>query len=141
MDERERIISTFVKHFVLKEKRERSLMELLNADKRGKFTNRLNHKWDTVLNMKYLKKIEKAQDNSSDITSLLNFSKNEICYVISNYNEFDDKFLPFDKVFEAVYSRGLATLLINKTAQTIFLDTEQEQGPADRFIGHRAEHT
>lgn len=137
MFDKETIIKTFIKNFIQKDKVDRCLLELTNSKKRNKFVDRLNHKWDTVLNMKYLAQIDKSKDNANDIQKLLNFKDNDICYVISNYSNYDDKLLPFKEVFNEVYSRGLGTILINKTADTLFLDTEQERGPADRFIGKR----
>ncbi|MBI3136498.1 MAG: hypothetical protein HYZ14_17620 [Bacteroidetes bacterium] len=137
MTDKETILKTFVDNFVLKDKRERCFLELINPKKRNKFIDRLNHKWDTVLNMNYLVQIDKTKDNINDIQNLLNFKDSDICYVISNYSDYDDKYLPFNAVFNEIYSRGLGSILINKTADTLFLDTEQELGGADRFIGKR----
>ena len=137
MTDKEIIIKSFVDNFVLKDKRERCYAELTNPKKRNKFTDRLNHKWDTILNMKYLVQIDKTKDNTLDIQKLLNFKDNDICYAISNYGDYDGKLLPFKEVFNEVYSRGFGTILINKTADTLFLDTEQERGGTDRFIGKR----
>lgn len=137
MTDSEAIIKTFVENFVLRDKKKSSYLELTNPKKRNKFIDRLNHKWNTVLNMKYLVQIDKSEDTANDIQKLLNVKDNDICYVISNYGDYDDKFLPFKEVFKEVYSRGFGTILINKTADTIFLDTEQVLGAADRFIGIR----
>lgn len=133
MTDSEAIIKTFIESFVLKEKRERCYLELTNSKKRNKFMDRLNHKWDTVLNMKYLVQIDTSEDTANDIQKLLNFKDNDICY----YGNYDGKFLPFKEVFNEVYSRGFGTILINKTADTIFLDTEQVHGAVNRFIGKR----
>ena len=137
MTESEAIIKTFVENFVLKDKRETCYLELINTKKRNKFVNKLNHKWDTVLDVKYLVQIHKSEDIANEIQKLLNFKDSDICYVISNYGDYDDKFLPFKEVFNAVYSRGLGTILMNKTSDTIFFDTEQVRGAANRFIGKR----
>ncbi len=135
MLDKETVIRTFIKNFILKEKAERSFLELTNPKKRCKFTNRLNHNWDSVLNMKLFFQIDKPQDNVEDIQKLLGFKDQDICYVISNYNEVDGEFLPFKEVFDTIYSRGFATIVVNLTADTLFLDTEQQRGPADRFVG------
>ncbi len=137
MFDKETIIDTFIKNFIQKDKVDRCFLELTNSKKRNKFVDRLNHKWGTVLNMKYLAQIDKSKDNAIEIQKLLNLKDNDICYVISNYSDFDDKLLPFKEVFNNIYSKGFATILINKTADTLFLDTEQERGSADRFIGKR----
>lgn len=135
MTDKEIILKKFIDHFILKDKRERSFFELTHPKKRNKFTDRLNHNWDAVLNMKHLTKIEKQFDDAASIQRLLKFEDTELCYVISNYSGFDDRIMPFGEVFPEIYSYGFATILINLPADTLFLDTEQEQGPADRFIG------
>jgi hypothetical protein len=85
--------------------------------------------------MKHFILIRKSEDNYSNIQGFLNFKDDDLCYVISNYGDYDDKIFPFEKVFSEVYARGLGTILVNKSADTLFLDTEQEKGSADRFIG------
>ena len=129
------IIKTFLTNFIIKDKRERCYLELTNPKKRTNFTDRLNHKWDTVLNMKYLVQVDKQFDYADRIQQLLKFKDEHLCYVISNYTEFDDKLIPFKDVFGQVYSRGFATILLNTSADKLFLDTEQEQGNSFRFIG------
>ena len=135
MIDREDMITKFIKNFVRKNRQERSFFELMNPKKRSKFYERLNHCWSDLLNMELLKQIDKDNDTQIKIPKLLGFKDDELCYSISNYRDYDDKFIPFYEVFTAVYSRGFATLLINTSADTLFLDTEQEQGPAPRFIG------
>jgi hypothetical protein len=135
MSDNESIIKIFVSNFVLKDKRERSYFELINFTKRNKFTDRLNHNWDSVLNMKFLTKISKDLDSAEAIQKLLNFKDEDMCYVISNYDEFDDQLIPFNEIFHKIYRRGLASILINTSANILFLDTEQVQGSANRFIG------
>lgn len=134
--DKEAIIKVFVEKFVRKDKRERCYLQLTNPKKRHEFINRLNHSWDTILNMKYVNQIDKTLDYPEDIQKLLAFRDDELCYVISSYDNVDDRFMAFKEVFDKVYSRGLASLLIDTSADTFFLDTEQVHGPADRFIGH-----
>ncbi len=138
MSDREKIIKNFIKNFVQKDRVERSLFELSNSNKRFNFSGRLNHGWERVFNMKYLERIKKENDYPDRIKELLNFKDDELCYVISNYGEYDDKLLPFNEVFKEIYARGFGTLIINTSANTFFLDTEQIQGPALRFIGRRS---
>ena len=137
MIDKEEIIKNFATNFIQKDKRERCFLELISPKKRGKFVDRINHKWENVFDMRLLTKVGKEQDYSDDIKRLLKFKDDELCYVISNYAQYDDKLLPFGEVFEEIYARGFATLLINAPADTLFLDTEQEQGHTPRFIGKR----
>lgn len=133
--DKEIIIENFIKNFILKEKRERSVFELNNPKKRCKFTNRLNHHWDKVLNMNLLKQVEKENDNAEAIQNLLKIRNDEPCYIISNYAAYDDKIYLFGDIFNEIYQKGLATLIVNLTLDTLFLETEQEQGAPTRFIG------
>ncbi len=48
------LTESFVRNFILKDKRERALFELLHPVKRTKFINRLNHKWADVFDMQKL---------------------------------------------------------------------------------------
>lgn len=135
--DKENIIKRFVDNFILKDKRERALVELTNSKKREKFVDRLNHKWETLFDMRFLKQVDKQNDSSIEIQKLLKIQDDDLCYVISNYEEFDDKVIRFHEAFDALYSMGLGSVIINMSADTIFLDTEQVQGPAPRFIGHK----
>lgn len=56
-------IDIFIKSFVLKDRRDRAEHELKNKEKRGRFTNRLNHTWANVLNMQHITKIPDSQDD------------------------------------------------------------------------------
>jgi succinate dehydrogenase flavin-adding protein (antitoxin of CptAB toxin-antitoxin module) len=135
MIEKDTLIKEFVKNFVQKDKAERSCVELSQSKKRSRFYDRLNHNWENVLNMKHLTQLSKAQDNHATIQEMLDFKDNEMCYVISNYSEYDDKFFPFKDIFVKIYARGFATILVNTSGDTLFLDTEYEQGTPPRFIG------
>ncbi len=135
MYDKEKIISAFIHNFVVKDAKERSSIELSNPKKRGKFTNRLNHHCDSILKMQLLTKIDKSADNQDAIQKNLKIKDDELVYVISNYGEVDDQIIAFKDVFPFIYSRGLGTILINTKGDKIYLETEQENGPSDRFIG------
>src|SRR5574343_604573 len=93
------------------------------------------HNLDSILKMQLLTKIDKAADNQDAIQTKLNLKDDDLVYVISNYGEVDDRIIAFKDVFPFIYSRGLGTILINTKGDKIYLETEQENGPADRFIG------
>lgn len=135
MPENEIIIKSFVTNFILKDKRERCTFELTNPNKRTKFTDRLNHKWDTILDMRRLIPIDKKTDRAELIQKLLGFKDDETCYVISNYRALDDKFMQFQEIFPQIYGAGFGSIVLNATGDKLFLETEHVQGPAPRFIG------
>ena len=129
------ILEAFVKIFIQKHKAERSLWELTNPLKRYKFTDKLNHRWENIFKMQHLLQVPKEQDDEESIQQLLGFKNTEICYVISNYNDYDDGFFEFADVFTNLYWRGFASIIINISATRFFLKTEQEQGTPPKFIG------
>ncbi|MDJ1473342.1 hypothetical protein QNI19_35645 [Cytophagaceae bacterium DM2B3-1] len=133
----ETIIRQFIANFVIKERRERSLLELSTPKRRASFIRRFNHTWENVVQMKYLHKIEKEFTYPEDIQELLGFKEKDLCYVISHYEDVDNQILTFAEAFDAIYGRGFASIIMNLSATTIYLQTEQVQGPPNRFIGMR----
>jgi len=135
--DRKEIIEKFVKSFIRKDKRERALLELLNYKKRDKFLDKLNHKWNSYFNMNLLERIPKGPNTFEFVMKELNIAENETCYVISNYDDIDNQFLPFKEAFDNSYSRGFASLIINKTCDKLFLETEISIRDINRFIGKK----
>jgi hypothetical protein len=129
------IIELFVRNFVLKDKAERSYTQLIDPKKRHKFTDWLNHRWDTVLNMKKLAAIGPNNDHPAGIQQLLQFGRRDLCYTISNYSQFDDQCLSFQEIFDQIYAQGMGTILLNLSGDTLFLETEMDRAPTARFIG------
>ena len=139
MQNKQLVLKTFIANFILRNKRERSYFELINPNKRHKFTNRLNHNWDDIFDMKYLLQVDHKSDFAGDIQRSLSFNDEMLCYVISNYHEYDDKFVAFKDVFPKVYARVFGTVIMNCSADTLFLSTEQVQGRPPVFIGRRTQ--
>lgn len=133
--DRETTIKNLVNNFVEKDARERTLFELSNPKKRAKFTSRLNHNWEFVFKMQHFVQLQHAQDSLASIQQLLGGKESDLFYVISNYDEIDDKVLPLKDALTFVYSRGLGSLVINADGTKVFLETEQVQGSAKRFVG------
>ena len=135
MADKEIVIKRFIKNFIQEDRAERALFELSSPKKGSKFKNRLNHNWQQIFKMKNLLRVDKKDDFPGKIKELLHFGDNEMCYLICNYDDFDDKLLSFCEAFEKIYPSGFASLLININADTLLLITEQEQGAAPKFIG------
>lgn len=134
MTNRDDLINAFVKAFISKDKRERCLLELTNPKKRNDFINRLNHRWESIFDMRFLNKLHKSEDNPEAIQRILKFKDFDQCYVISNYGEFDDRIMHFREAFDELYTRGFGSLIISCSADRLFLDTEQSI-PTSRFVG------
>ena len=129
------LIQAFVRNFVLKDKAERCYAQLIDPKKRRKFTDRLNHRWDNILRMQHLAQISSSDDHADRIRQLLQFGPQDQCYVISDYSRLDDRFFPFQEIFDQIYGQDSGTILLNLSGDTLFLDTEIDHGPAARFIG------
>ena len=128
------IISSFVRNFIQKDKRERCLTQLTNDKSRQKFTDNLNHRWDNILNMKLLYELQENQHCFSQVQQILKIAGAEMCYIISNEKS-DNTFLPFIDAFEKTNSASLGSLLMNQGANKLFLKTEDRRGCTPRFIG------
>lgn len=129
------ILEAFIQNFILKEKRERSLFELTHVKKRSAFINKLNHNWATIIDMRKMKSISKDSDVYSFIQMNLKIKDDEQVYLISNYDDVDDMVMDFKQAFNKTWKRGLATLIISISDNKMYLETEQIQGSAERFIG------
>ena len=90
----------FIKNFVLKEQRDRAEYLLNDLKKRGKFTDRLNHQWDKVLDMQFISKIPSGTSDFEFAKKELKMKDNELCYVISNYDDIDGQVVDFAQAFE-----------------------------------------
>ncbi|MCF8364366.1 MAG: hypothetical protein K9H16_01200 [Bacteroidales bacterium] len=136
MTEKELIIQKFVKKFVQKHRIERSILELSSVSKRRKFHDRLNHDWAKILRMELLTRIAKTDDCPEKIQELLQFKDDTLVYVFSCYSEFDHLILPFEEAFHHLYCRGFASIIVNHSVDTFFLDTEFVlHSTTPRFIG------
>jgi hypothetical protein len=127
----------FIKNFVPKDQWERAAYLLNDPKKRKKFTDRLNHQWDKALDTRFISKIPSGANDFEFTKNELKIKENELCYVISNYDDIDEQLIGFAEAFEKIYGRGFGSLIINSTADKLYLETELVQGKQNRFIGKR----
>jgi hypothetical protein len=130
-------LDLFIKNFISKDSRERSEFELKDSRKRVKFTGRLNHRWEEVLDMRFIKEIPATALDYDYVIKELKIKDNERCYVISNYDDVDGQEFEFNYAFDKVYGRGLASIIVSKAGDKLYLETEQVQGAPLRFIGKK----
>jgi hypothetical protein len=131
------VLDVFIAHFVLKDKRERIEHQLKNPKLRAKFTDKLNHKWHTVLDMRYLSKIPRGVSDDQFTRQALDISDGELCYIISNHSKIDGLFADFKTAFDEVYGRNFGSLIVDVSGKKLYLETEVVQGRQNRFIGRR----
>ena len=133
--DKEVLIATFATNFLIRERRGRSVMELNNLKKRNLFINKLNHSWDNLLDMRKLVRLQKNANDYIFIKDYLKVKDKYPCYVVSNYDDIDDKIFDFQQAFTNSYGRGFATLLIFQDADKLYLETEVDYGQQNRFVG------
>lgn len=131
---KEDLLKAFISNFVIKDKRERCLLNLLNKKKRSKFTDLLNHRWDSVLDMRCFIPVDNEKDNIDSAKKWLHLEGDELCYIISDISELDDIILPFKSAYEAAQLADFGTLIINASANTCFLTTEKNT-PTIKLLG------
>ncbi|MBC8112111.1 MAG: hypothetical protein H7Y04_13730 [Verrucomicrobia bacterium] len=85
--------------------------------------------------MKKVELIPKREFEYKYVVENLKINDTDLSYIISNYKNIDDEVMPFKDAFEKSWGRGFATLIILAGAEKIYLETEQVQGPPERFIG------
>ncbi|MBC3759303.1 hypothetical protein H7U19_12870 [Hyunsoonleella sp. SJ7] len=126
----------FVKNFIRKEKRERSLWALNHKKKRTDFIDRFNHSWNEMIAEKDLTELNTKSDCDTyeKIKSDLKLKDSDLCYVVS-YNEFDKQFVELKSAFEECQKSTFAVLMISKDGKKFYLKTEQEIGSPAKFIG------
>lgn len=127
------IYTNFINKFIHKEKRERVSFELNNVKKRSLFINKLNHKSFDFIDSKKI--IQISKNDFEFVKEKLCIKDNELCLLISNYDCLDNQKLGFKEAFEACNGLGLATLIIIISKNKIYLQTEQENGSSNKYLG------
>lgn len=130
------IYTNFINKFIHKEKRERVSFELNNVKKRSLFINKLNHKSFDFIDSKKIIQIPKNDSLLKYLKEKLCVEENEPCLLISNYDYLDNQKLGFKEAFEACNGLGLATLIIIIASNKIYLQTEQENGGSNKYLGN-----
>jgi hypothetical protein len=128
-------LQNFINNFIQKDRRERVLLQLTSPKKRIQFTGKLNHEWDTILDMRRVKQIPKGFEDYKFAAQELKLSGKEPCIIISNHDEIDGQEKTFEQAFDAVYGRGFASIIVTASGDKMYLETELVQGRQNRFVG------
>ena len=134
MIDKEDIIRTFIRNFIRKDKRKRAIFLLLNSKRRSKFIQKLNHQWDTILDMRHLRRIDNSYNFVYEARKLSKFEDGDLCYVISD-SDSDDKILLFRQAFNELEYMGFAWIIMNISADTILFQAEAVKGGTPRYVG------
>ncbi len=119
----------FVDTYIVKNKRERLLFEL-QGKKRSDAIGRFCHRTDELLMNEKVK--VKGPYILDEIEARIRASSTGMCYVISFFPELDGKVFRKKEVMEKIIGRGMPSIAIFDDFAII--ETEQEQGPAMKYI-------
>ncbi len=123
----------FIESFVKKNKRDRSLFELNSKKKRGNFFNKLCHRYDEIIDSRYMEKIQTS--SSIDIFNLLKKEgAKKDCYILSYLEELDGHRMPLSDALKECVGRGMPSIVSCIPGKLAYFEAEQEAGPPPRFI-------
>ena len=109
------------------------LFELTNSKKRSAFTNRLNDEVTDIFEVNKLRLLTKSTDTAV-IRNMLSIEDNDLCYVICHDENFDDTIVNFNTTLNTLHRNGSGFVLIKIASGNIYIECEQEQGPADQYV-------
>lgn len=125
----------FVNAFIDQDRRERLLFELRKH--RGRFLQRFNDPVG-VLDPRFVTVIKPPNSHPEQILKLLK-SKGapDTCYSISTRDELDGRFMPLAGALKLAVGWGMPSIVSCRLGELVYLETEQEAGPPNRYLLHR----
>ncbi len=123
----------FVKNFIVKDKRERTLHELLSKKKRANIMQRL---YD-LIDRKYAV-LEKSVISDEELLSEVKkyFNTNNDCYVISDSSD-DGQVMPFKQAFENMMRYEVAYAIICNDTTALIAEEYNTYGTPFKMLLHR----
>ena len=129
----------FVKTFILRKRKERSLFELGSRKKRPKFLNKLSHGYMDTLDGRFMESIPVPNSDPSDIFNLLRkHGAPDLCYAISSNDDLDGKEVPLIEALQIAVGYGLPSILLCIPDKLAYFEAEQEIGPPPRYLLKKA---
>lgn len=122
----------FVKTYIVPGRRERLLFEL-RGKRREKALDRFCHGTGELLIRDTI--VTSGQDIRQQLQDRIDMVKEKGCYILSVYDDLDGTYLDKDRVLDTILGRGMPTIAVFKDFAII--ETEQEQGPAVKYLLQR----
>jgi hypothetical protein len=130
-----KIEQALVDAFVQKERRERTLFELQSEKRRQDFFQKLDHRYETVLDPTLMHQIPPPNSSAEGALLLLRkLGAPNRCYVLSQMSELDAVELPLHEALTRVVGMGLSSIISCIHGKLAYFEAEQVSGPAPRFI-------
>ena len=130
------ILNKFIEGFILEESKEQAYLELTDSKKRNLFLFKLFREWETIIDMRYLHRLDVSNDTPEVIKKSMYNRGRDLCYIISDHSDIDNKIMEVDFTVDKIYGKGFGYILINLKADQIYLETAEE---VNRFIGKKVE--
>lgn len=125
----------FVESFVLKNKRERSIFELNSKKKRKNFFSKLCHRYNDIIDNRFMTELSAPNSNYSEIYRLLmEEGAGRDCYLISYFEELDGKRIPLAQALKNCVGGGMPSIVICDPGKLAYFEAEQQAGPPPRFL-------
>jgi hypothetical protein len=137
-DDRISIVRNFVERYILEDMKDKCFSELTEQPGRQWFARKLEHGWEGLFRMERLRKLTKEEDRKDTVNKLMNERGDAPCYLISCLGSIDGRIIGFMDALNCVYGMGCGALLYSIKSSGLFLETGQEQGRPNRFIGLKA---
>ena len=124
-----KIEEEFVNTYIVRNKRERILFEL-QSKKRSAVVERFCHGADEMLIASKIK--SKGKYILDDIKEKILTSNAKMCYVISFFSDIDGKEFRKQDIIDKLIGAGMPSIAIFD--DFVIIETEQEQGPAIKYL-------
>jgi hypothetical protein len=132
------IEQNIVDAFVLQERRDRTVFELTSEKKRRNFFQKLDHRYMTVLDSRFMFRIPPPNSSANGAMLLLKkHGARDRCYVLSQNGELDGLEIPLREALVRVVGMGLSSIISCIPGRLAYFEAEQVAGPAPRFILER----
>jgi len=130
------ILNKFIEGFILEESKEQAHLELKDSKKRNLFLPKLLREWEAVIDMRYFHRLDVSNDTPETIKKSMYTKGRDLCYIISDHTDIDNKIMEVDFIVDKIYGKGFGYILINLKADRIYLETAEE---GNRFIGKKVD--
>ena len=122
----------FVRAFVIKERRERTLFELLHKKKREKFFSKLCHNFYDILDERFMEVVQVSAFDEA-LLLLKSHGAQSHCYVMS-FGELDEQKLLLSDALRETVGMGMPSIVICIPGRLAYFEAEQVFGPPPRFL-------
>lgn len=125
----------FLEAFITKERRSRLRFELR---KRGGFMDRFCHDALSVLDPRFVSRLPlPISDAEQVLQALRQHGAVGTCYAMSMCERIHRRLLPLQEALDAAVGHGLPSIISCLPGRLVYVETEQERGPPDRFLLRR----